>query len=430
MYRKEVNAHSPLRLLEQSIHGGLGPGNLGVILARAGVGKTAFLVQLGLDDVLRERNVLHVSLDGGIDEVRAWYDSLLHDLSKRTGLRDPSEAKLLLERHRMIQTYNRRAFSAQKLSGVVGLLAEHAKFKPTAILIDGLTGSEMDRDQITGLKALAASCQAELWVTALTHRHEMQTEGQTLPMPAGAVAELVDVALVLQPQSKHVDLRLLKDHDSDQLAEISLSLTPDTMRLQDTLITRAVPAPDSHQAVATPTLYSGGAAGTEAAFGEIADRYGITEQNFTFPGHNPAREVSQVHLSERELRQGDVSLSYVSQRMGRRYASSQTFRRILQTIWHQVNRAQEIYVIGIIQPDNTVKGGTGWGAELARVWNKPLWVFDQERRGWFHWTPESQEWTSCHTPTIGTTSFCGTGTRFLSDEGRQAIEDLMAGSFG
>ena len=39
MYRKEVNRSSPLRILERSIHGGLGPGNLGVVMARAGVGK-------------------------------------------------------------------------------------------------------------------------------------------------------------------------------------------------------------------------------------------------------------------------------------------------------------------------------------------------------------------------------------------------------
>ena len=38
-YGKEVNEHSPLRILEASIHGGLGQGNLGVVMARAGVGK-------------------------------------------------------------------------------------------------------------------------------------------------------------------------------------------------------------------------------------------------------------------------------------------------------------------------------------------------------------------------------------------------------
>ena len=62
MYRKEVNAQSPLRILERSIHGGLGKGNLGVVMARAGVGKTAFLVQIGLDDLMQEKDVLHVAL--------------------------------------------------------------------------------------------------------------------------------------------------------------------------------------------------------------------------------------------------------------------------------------------------------------------------------------------------------------------------------
>ena len=59
---------------------------------------------------------------------------------------------------------------------------------------------------------------------------------------------------------------------------------------------------------------------------------------------------------------------------------------MLQTIWHQVNHGQEIYVVGKILPDETVKGGTGWGAEFAKLCNKPLFVFDQERDGWFRWS--------------------------------------------
>ena len=49
MHRKELNERSPLRVLEKSIHGGLGRGNLGVVIARHGVGKSAFLVGYGLD---------------------------------------------------------------------------------------------------------------------------------------------------------------------------------------------------------------------------------------------------------------------------------------------------------------------------------------------------------------------------------------------
>ena len=33
-----------------------------------------------------------------------------------------------------------------------------------------------------------------------------------------------------------------------------------------------------------------------------------------------------------------------------------------------------------------MRGGTGWGAEFAKLCNKPLYVFDQEKDGWFEWT--------------------------------------------
>ncbi len=32
-----------------------------------------------------------------------------------------------------------------------------------------------------------------------------------------------------------------------------------------------------------------------------------------------------------------------------------------------------------------MKGGTGWGAEFAKLCNKPFFVFDQDRDGWFRW---------------------------------------------
>ena len=53
MYRKFLSARSPLRLLEQGLHGGLGKGNIGLVLAGPGVGKTSFLVGVALDGLLR-----------------------------------------------------------------------------------------------------------------------------------------------------------------------------------------------------------------------------------------------------------------------------------------------------------------------------------------------------------------------------------------
>ena len=81
MYRKELNERSPLRLFEHSIHGGLGRGNVGVVVARHGIGKTAFLVGIALDDAMRERKVLHVSLDNTVDHIREFYDEIFMDLA-------------------------------------------------------------------------------------------------------------------------------------------------------------------------------------------------------------------------------------------------------------------------------------------------------------------------------------------------------------
>ena len=111
-----------------------------------------------------------------------------------------------------------------------------------------------------------------------------------------------------------------------------------------------------------------------------------------------------------------------------RYANLELFQKVLQSIWHQVNTAGEVFTVGVIQPDNTVKGGTGWAAELARHWGKPLHVFDQERKGWFVW--RDHKWAPVTNPVIGRTRFTGTGTRFLSDDGRAAIRALFERSFG
>lgn len=178
-------------------------------------------------------------------------------------------------------------------------------------------------------------------------------------------------------------------------------------------------------------LFSGGATGAEAAFGEQAERYGIDEVNFTFEGHNIVRHRGLRVLNHEELLAGDVSLEYVSRLMNRRYTEGRILRKVLQTIWYQVNNGQEIYVIGHIEPDDTVRGGTGWGAEFAKLCNKPLSVFDQARASWYTWTGTG--WarrTSDDLPTIAHPHVTGTGTRVLEASGRAAIADLFERSFG
>ena len=173
-------------------------------------------------------------------------------------------------------------------------------------------------------------------------------------------------------------------------------------------------------------LFSGGAGGAEAEFGACAERHAIEEVNFAFEGHVHVRTRGLRILNHEELRAGDVSLDYVSRLMNRRYTDAPTIRKVLQSIWYQVNHGQEIYVIGAVLPDHTVKGGTGWGAEFAKLCNKPLFVFDQERDGWFRWTGIRFE---LRVPTVSHPHFAGTGTRHLAANGQKAIAELFERSF-
>jgi hypothetical protein len=177
-------------------------------------------------------------------------------------------------------------------------------------------------------------------------------------------------------------------------------------------------------------LFSGGAAGAEAEFGACAERHGIEEVNFTFDGHKDVRTRGIRVLNHEELQGGDVSLEYVSRLMHRRYTDSPTIRKVLQTLWYQVNNGQEIYVVGVILDDLTVRGGTGWGAEFAKLCNKPLFVFDQDKDGWFAWTGSDWKSRGATAPTITHPHFTGTGTRQIRENGKRAIDSLFTNSFG
>ena len=174
-------------------------------------------------------------------------------------------------------------------------------------------------------------------------------------------------------------------------------------------------------------LYSGGAAGTEQFFGALAESWGIEEVNYSFEGHQIERSRGVRVLTSEELALKDVSLTYVSKLMNREYTRAPLFRKVLQSICWQVSSGDEVLVVGAIQLDNTVKGGTGWGAEFAKICNKSLHVFDQPQNAWFFWNQDA--WEKVENPVIEHTHFAATGTRFLENNGRIAIQDLFARSF-
>lgn len=175
------------------------------------------------------------------------------------------------------------------------------------------------------------------------------------------------------------------------------------------------------------TLYHGGLKGAESVFGENAEKYGVNEVVFTFESHRLSRDRNTVMLTEEELQRGDISMELASRMMNRTYYETEKIRRVLQTIFHMVNKGHQVFVIGSILEDNSVKGGTGWAVELAKLFNRPLHVYDQTRTQWFTW--KDGLWKE-DAPKICYSTFVGSGTRYLSDDGIVAIAQLFADSYG
>ena len=230
MYRKELNERSPLRLFEHSINGGLGRGNIGVVVARHGIGKTAFLVGIALDEAMRGRKAMHVSLDKTVDHLREFYDEIFMDLAHSAHLEDLPAERLAMERNRIIHTYAGKSFTIHKLGHSINFLKEYARFDPACLILQGFDFERATLADMEAFRQLAGEFNAEMWMSAVTHRGVPSNE-HGIPQPVAKLASAIAVIVQMADHSDGVQLSLLKDHDNPNVAKLTLALDPSTMLL-------------------------------------------------------------------------------------------------------------------------------------------------------------------------------------------------------
>jgi hypothetical protein len=410
----QAYAGSPIAALSEALGGRLEPGQVGIIAARAGVGKSAMVVHISLDALLRDHSVMHVAIGDTVEHARAHYDHVFRAVAQSGHVQDWTSALVAAERHRMIHSYLLKDYTTVALRSNLSMLAEVAHFQPTLIVFDGLDNKSL-KEHLPAIAEVARDLNVPVWIAVRSASGRIPDE----------TWDYASLSLRLTPDGRQIHLSLHRSAEDSEPLSMKLDATSMLVRAEGS--TAGEGAPGAARA-ADCTLYSGGASGSESAFGEAAERHGVHEVNFTFEGHRQDRDRGSYTLSPRELAAGDVSLVYVSRRLNRTYnTEGGLIRRVLQTLWHMVSRSQQVFVIGQIQDDGTVVGGTGWSVELARMWSKDLWVYDQTKRGWYQWTGE--EW-SAGLPTINSVHFTGTGTRYLDDHGRDAVFDLFARTYG
>ena len=225
---KDFISVSPLRILDKSSHKGLGPGNLGVLVARAGVGKTACLIHIAFDKIFRQEKLVHISLEEGPEKVASYYNVIYYDLLKALRIEDDYEYRVLMEKNRMTLAYLNQSFDLERLQANLKNLTERLDFKPDTLIVDGLNFEQAERDVFEGFKGIAREFDTEIWFSALSHRHLAETNERGIPYPCDKFDDLFSIIIQLQPEQAGIFLKLLKDHERYQIPENSIRLDPNT----------------------------------------------------------------------------------------------------------------------------------------------------------------------------------------------------------
>ena len=223
---------SPRTLLARDGHPGPGPGKIALVMSRAGVGKTAFLVGIGLDSLLAGQKVLHVSRDRSVEKVRDRYDEIFHEMTKaQPQIENLAKIQLDMERRRHVLTYVGDAFSPEKLEHSIEVLIKNVDFDPDVMIIDRMDIAEIDESEFKAIAELAKKFNAEVWLSCRTHRDDPTPEKGHLTPPADRVESMLDLVLRLDPHGAQVRLHVLMDHDKMIDEETHLGLDPRTLLL-------------------------------------------------------------------------------------------------------------------------------------------------------------------------------------------------------
>ncbi len=219
-------------LLARNGHPGPGPGHMVVVMSRAGVGKTAFLVGIGIDSLLSGQHVLHVSRDRPVDRVRERYDEIFHELIRAEhGLENVPQIQLDMERRRHIYSFSGDAFSIERLGAVIDMLVEHASFNPDVLIIDRMDIREISPSEFAGVKAIAERAQCEVWMSCRTHRDDPKPAPGKLPPPIDQIADKLDLVFRLDSRGDQVGVHVLKDRGEIIDRDMNVGLDPSTLLL-------------------------------------------------------------------------------------------------------------------------------------------------------------------------------------------------------
>lgn len=135
MDKKDFFEYSPVRFFDK-VATELKNGEMGLITAKKGLGKTSILVQFGIDSLLTDKALVHVSFDQQSSNVIAWYSSIMAEIAKKKNI-NLDEINEEIVRNRTILNFNQETFTLPKVISTLKALKEGGS-TISSIVVDGL----------------------------------------------------------------------------------------------------------------------------------------------------------------------------------------------------------------------------------------------------------------------------------------------------
>ncbi len=214
MVKQEFIERSPVRVFEKSLDGGLKAGEIGVITSRKGLGKTSVLVQLGLDMLLQDKVVIHVSFNQQSDYVITWYNDIFDELSKKKNLAEAADVKEELMRKRINLNFNQDYVKAENLINTLKALAAGG-FAPACVIVDGLDMSAVTKADLDALKAYGKEAGICMWFS-------YNAESEDIKTVFGDIADSIENVVALAQDGKALVLKVLKAHSAASTTTLKL----------------------------------------------------------------------------------------------------------------------------------------------------------------------------------------------------------------
>jgi KaiC/GvpD/RAD55 family RecA-like ATPase len=232
MVKEELIQRSPLRIFEQSIHGGLKAGEVGIIVSQAGVGKTSMLVQLAMDKLLQGKKVIHVSFTQHTHYVLAWYEDIFDELINKKELDNAADVKNGIVKNRVLMNFNQDVMSNEQIIKSLRAMIVDGGFAAESIIVDGFDFSHASRERITNVKDFAKELGVSVWYSCTVKENDRPLyDNDKMPFAIKDYADLVDIVIVLEPKQDHIELSVSKDRDAGAggVKPLAMRLDPKTL---------------------------------------------------------------------------------------------------------------------------------------------------------------------------------------------------------